>query len=351
MDIGRLMLSNLPNLKKLILRCGSKTDLIFGAALQNVQEVMIENGPHNSFHASISMLEALYLLSLPRLWKLIMNSPVTVRAAQHRGILVRQFHTSTVTDIHLVLEASSDADFLALVRVPTQLQRLNVTRFQGSKCRPEVPGRVSIHDGTLFRALELHKGGLETLQVFGSKLEHCNCWDKIGSLRDFPRLKYLAIDPTLFSATPSQSSRVRCLSDVLPASLETIKFFRDPRFGTVIADFSWVEIVLHLAIRFRQRNIKNITILNWAAKPFRTRCRRCSWVSAQCIECRDSGREYGIYYKSADTQRIERLCVDQGITLWGPWFDHVPHPADHQPENYAIADIDYEDEAVSFSSL
>jgi hypothetical protein len=142
MDIGRLMLSNLSNLKKLILRCGSKTDIIFGAYLPNVEEVTIENGPHNSFHASVSTLEAIYLFSLPRLRKLRIASPVTVRTAEHRVILLRQLSTSTVTNMHLMLEATSGPDFLLLVHAPKQLQRLDVSRYPGSNCRPEVPGRV-----------------------------------------------------------------------------------------------------------------------------------------------------------------------------------------------------------------
>jgi hypothetical protein len=43
--------------------------------------------------------------------------------------------------------------------------------------------------------------------------------------------------------------------------------------------------------------------------------------------------------------------MDVGITLWGPWFDHVPHPADHRQEEHAMADTDYGDNVVSLSSL
>ena len=355
MDMGRFMLSNLPNLKKLILRCGSKTDIIFGASLLNLEEVNIENGPHNSFHASIPISDVIYLMGLPRLWKLLVTAPVTVRKVEHRGVLVRRLKTSAVTNMHLVLESSSDADFLALVRVPTQLQEIDISRYPGSSCHHEVPDRVSIHDKTLFRALELHKGSLEVIQIFGRKVEHCRCvWDKIESLHDFARLRSLALDPQLFYGTQGESNCVRSLSHLLPASLETIKLYRDPRFGDAVVKFKWMEIVVDLASRVCQPNLKTIIIWNWGKKPFRTRCRRCSWVYAECILCRDSSdedEECGICYKTATTHKMEDACIEADIALYGPWFEHVAHPEDHEEEDYDVTDTDYEDDAGSLSSL
>lgn len=327
-NAARPLLSNMPGLKRLILRASEICHVIAGAFLPKVTAIRVERTGDIGFNLMIPMSEVKYLMSLRSLKILTLNRPIK-RTAHPRCGAVQKLHTLTVNDIRIDLEVISDDTFLAVYGIPARLEKVILTQTKPAIWSLHFHNCQSyVHNQAISRALMLHKGSLRSLVINGPRL--CPCLhDKLDSLRDFACLTEITIPPQLLWDGQAQPERVRKMSHLSPASLETLILDWDPLPMYTSSYISWSEIVEDLAVLSHQPNLKSITI-RVRRKIQLMRCMRCQWYAAVCALCEEMKTICELCYNGRSSRKMEKACTESSRALLVPWMrNHIPHPSDH----------------------
>jgi hypothetical protein len=263
-------------------------------------------------------------MDLPSLLNLTISRPVGGELPANV-----QVGTSKVTALSMTLDEMGGRAFLALVRMPAQLQRLIISRKRGLPQRG-IRCRHAVHDGLIGRALDLHKEALQSLEINGPKSCLCpKASHTLKSLHDFPRLIEIILPPQLFYHRRDRAEHVRALSHLLPASLDKVVLNWDPSDCYTSTNFSWTDIVEDLSQREHQICLKNITI-RLTCKMQIMRCIHCEWSAVVCARCVRTKNLCQLCYPGPCSRSMEKSCLKAGIALWGPWMGNQrSHSSDH----------------------